>query len=562
MRLNEPLGPKDCLPGKLVRDDQIKLQHEQLKQVQLSQKNHKIWATILVSIFLCGLPFAQGATVPVGTDDQACSDLARTNHDSWFVISARFVHPPLSVGSGVTEISVSDTFCRVSGRAKAATSSDIEFELWLPPRTSWNGKFAGVGSGGSTGIIQYPSLSRMLARGYATVATDNGHHSEYGYDVTWAFGLAERITDFGYRAQHVVTEIGKTLTGQFYGRSPQHSYFIGCSQGGHHALTEAQRFPDDYDGIVAGAPVYNWTNEMAGQAWNVRALRETPAGSLAKGKLTALYQAVIQACGGADGLVDDPRQCSFDPATIQCRTEDSSACLSAKEVSAVKRMYEGPRTSGGVQIYPGLSPGGEGSWERLWSNPKHLGGSWEGFYRFMVFDDPSWDLRTLNFDRDPAFTTQKLGTILDPDNPDLTAFAHRGGKLIVYHGWGDDMVPSQVSIDYWTSVNQRIGAPHVDEFFRLFMIPGMAHCGGGPGADIISHTEKASAVPMDPERDILSALEQWVERGRTPANFVTSRINGQGLVERTTLICSYPVRSKYRGEGDTTRAESFVCSAK
>lgn len=537
------------------------LQHEEVK-VQLHKNRHKIWATVLVLLVLSGVLFGQGAIAPTGSDNQACDDLARANHDSWFVISAQFVHSPFSVGSGMTAITVSNDFCRVSGRAKPAAGSDIEFELWLPPRTSWNGKFAGVGSGGSTGIIEYRSLSRVLARGYAGVATNSGHHSEYGYDVTWALGQPERVTDFGYRAQHVVTEIGKTLTQQFYGRSPQHSYFIGCSQGGHHALTEAQRFPDDYDGIVAGAPVYSWTNEMAGQAWNVRALRHTPAGSLAKDKLTALNEAVAKACAGVDGLIDDPRQCGFDPITIQCKTAENSSCLSVEEVAAVKKMYEGPRTSAGVRIYPGLTRGGEGQWGRLWSDPKRLGGSWEGVYRYMVFDDPSWDISSLDFDRDPTLAKQKLGTILDPDNPDLGAFARRGGKLIVYHGWGDDMVPSEVSIDYWTSVNSKMGESRASEFYRLFMIPGMAHCGGGPGADTLFHSEKASVVPLDPERDLLTTLEQWVELGRVPAKFVASRVTEQGVVERTRLVCGYPVRAKYRGEGDTTRAENFSCSTK
>jgi feruloyl esterase len=419
-----------------------------------------------------------------------------------------------------------------------------------------------VGSGGSTGVIQYRSLWRALTRKYATVATDNGHHSEKSYDVSWALGQPERIIDFGYRAQHTVTQAGKALTQEFYGRSPQYSYFIGCSQGGHHALTEAQRFPDDYDGIVAGAPVYSWTNEMAGQAWNARALRQIPAGALRKEKLTVLYQAVAKACAGVDGLIDDPRQCSFDPATINCKTGDSSSCLSAEEVAAVEKLYEGPRTSADMQVYPGLSRGGEGDWVRLWSDPTRLGGSWEGAYRFMVFDDPSWELRSLNFDRDPTLAKQKLGAVLDPDNPDLAPFARRGGKLIVYHGWGDDMVPSQVSVDYWTSVNSKMGESRASDFYRLFMIPGMAHCGGGPGADILFHSEKANAVPLDPERDMLTALEQWVEQGRAPAKFVASRVNEQGVVERTRLICAYPVRAKYRGEGDPNSAENFACSTK
>jgi feruloyl esterase len=180
----------------------------------------------------------------------------------------------------------------------------------------------------------------------------------------------------------------------------------------------------------------------------------------------------------------------------------------------------------------------------------------------MVFDDPSWNLKTLDFDRDPTLVKQKLGPILDPDNPDLAAFARRGGKLIVYHGWGDDMVPSQVSIDYWASVNDKMGESRAREFYRLFMIPGMAHCGGGPGADVLFHSENASVVPLDAERDLLTTLEQWVEQGRAPEKFVASRVNQQGVVERTRLVCAYPALAKYRGAGDTTSADNFSCSAK
>lgn len=180
----------------------------------------------------------------------------------------------------------------------------------------------------------------------------------------------------------------------------------------------------------------------------------------------------------------------------------------------------------------------------------------------MVFDNPAWDLATMNFDRDPALANEKLGGILDLDNPDLSLFARRGGKLIVCHGWGDDMVPAQVSVDYRTLLSSKLGESRVNEFFRLFMIPGMAHCGGGPGANVLFHSEKANTVPLEPERDMLTALEQWVEQGRAPSKFVASRVNEQGVVEGTRLICAYPSLTKYRGEGDVTRAENFACSTK
>lgn len=531
------------------------------RQFRLSN-SHKIWLCTFFSLVLSGVLFARGKDTAAEPDEKACADLVGAKRGPWSATSAEFVRPPFTVPYGKSVVTVSVAFCRVSGTAQPAAGSEIHFELWLPPRGNWNGKLAGVGSGGSRGIIEYGALWRGLEREYATLATDNGHRSEQGYDVSWALGHPERIIDFGYRAQHSVTEAGKVLIQQFYGRTPRHSYFIGCSQGGHHGLTEAQRFPEDYDGILAGAPAYSWTNEMAGQAWNVRALRQIPEGALRKEKLALLHQAVAKACAGVDGLIEDPRQCSFDPGVIECNAADSNSCLTREEVAAVRKLYEGPRTSAGVQIYPGLSRGGEGEWDRLWSDPKHLGGSWEGFYRYMVYDNPTWDLATLNFDRDPALAKEKLGGILDPDNPDLSLFARRGGKLIVYHGWGDDMVPAQVSVEYWALLTSKLGESHVKESFRLFMIPGMAHCGGGSGANVLFHSEKANAVPLDPERDMLTTLEQWVEQGRAPSKFVASRVNEQGVVERTRLICGYPILAKYRGEGDVARAESFVCSTK
>jgi feruloyl esterase len=524
-------------------------------------RNSQILTCVVFFLVLNGVGFAQAADAFVGPDQQACTDLAKVKDGSWSVNSAEFVRPPFAVGNEEKPTTVSAPFCRVIAKAQPVAGSEIGFELWLPPKEKWNGKFAGVGSGGSLGAIPYKPLAREVARGYATVATDNGHHSK-AFDVSWALGRPERIVDFGYRAEHTVTQAGKFLTQAFYKSPPKHSYFIGCSQGGHHGLTEAQRFPEDYDGIVAGAPVYDWIGEMTEQAWNVRALRQIPQGALRKEKLAPLYAAVAKACAGPDGLIGDPRGCSFDPATIKCEADDRNSCLTAPEIEAVRAFYAGPKTSTGAQIYPGLPRGSEGDWDIIWSDPKHLGGSWEGFYRFMIFDNPDWELTKINFDRDPVLAKEKLGSTMNPDNPDLKAFADHGGKLIVYHGWADYMVPSEVSIDYWNAVTGKLGESRTGAFYLLFMVPGMAHCADGPGADVLFHFAEAPAVPLEPERDMLAALEQWVEHGRVPSKFVASRVNEQGVVERTRLLCPYPSVAKYRGEGDVLRAENFTCSAK
>ena len=267
-----------------------------------------------VSLVLgCSL-FAQSSkNAPSVPDQKACAALVDGVDSSLSIQSAEFVRPPFNTfarGTAGPQITVSVPFCRVVGTIKPTTDSDIQFELWLPPQADWNSKFQGVGSGASRGVIEYQRLMGGLERGYATVSTDSGHRST-GFDVSWAFNHPERIIDFGYRAQHLATQAAKSLTRRFYERAPVHSYFVGCSQGGHHGLMEAQRFPEDYDGIIAGAPVYDWVGEMTEQAWNVCALQRTPARALPAEKLQLLHRAVVRACGGSDGLVEDPRKCSF-----------------------------------------------------------------------------------------------------------------------------------------------------------------------------------------------------------------------------------------------------------
>jgi feruloyl esterase len=494
----------------------------------------------------------------VTTDTKTCAALTGTTKVV-SVTSAEFNSPSFNTfarGTAGPEITVHVPFCRVAGTLKPTAYSDIRFELWLPPRGDWNGKFAAVGSGGSLGAIEHQRIMNVLVRGYAAMSTDSGHESTSGSDESWALDHPERVADFGHRAEHLATVAAKALTARFYGREPQHAYFIGCSQGGHHGMMEAQRFPQDYDGIIAGAPVYDWVGEMTEQAWNARALGQTSAGALSKEKLQLLYKAVLNACG-TDGIIEDPRRCSFDPAALKCNGRDQGSCLSDGEVAAIQKMYAGPKTSAGIQIYPGLARGGETGWYRLWSNPQKLGGSWLGFYRYMVFQTPSWDLSMMDFDRDPVRAQQKVGQALNPNNADLSGFAKRGGKLIVYHGWADDMVPSQTSVDYYDRVTAHVGAPTVAKFYRLFMIPGMWHCSSGP--DVLFHSDQAAAVPLTSDRDMLTALEQWVEHGRAPNNFGTSLLTKDGNVESTHLICAYPKVAKYQGPGDIDDARSWKC---
>jgi len=488
-------------------------------------------------------------------DQKACAALV---HSGGPVTSAELTQPPITVHEtfGPTEAwkdyTVTVPFCRVIGTLKPEPKSEIHFELWLPPRASWNGKFEGVGAGSSVGTILYRPLVRGLMRNYAVVATDNGHTSSNN-DVSWAAGRPERIVDFGYRAEHVVTQAAKELTRDFYGRAPQYSYFVGCSQGGHHAMTEAQRFPEDYDGIIAGAPVYSWTDEMVNQAWNDRALEQIPSHALSKDKLAAIAKAVTNACAGPDGLIDDPRKCSFDPSVLLCKGENNGQCLTSSEIEAVRAMYAGPKTTAGAQLSPGLTRGSEETWGQL-----H--GSWQGVFRYMVFEDPTWDLPKMNFDRDPELARKKLGSMLNPDNPDLSNFAKHGGKIIVYHGWADAIGPSESSVNCFDSVIKTLGTTRVNDFYRLFMIPGMAHCGMGPGVNRLFQSELARNIPFEPENDMLTALEHWVEKGEAPSKFVASQVEQDGRVTRTRLVCPYPSAATYSGTGDPAQAQNWACS--
>ena len=298
---------------------------------------------------------------------------------------------------------------------------------------------------------------------------------------------------------------------------------------------------------------------MVDQAWNARALQQIPSHALSKEKLVLLAKAVTKACAGPDGLIADPRKCSFDPSTLLCKGGDDNQCLTGPEIETVRQMYDGPKTSTGVQLSPGLARGSESTWDRLWSNPDHLGGSWLGVFRYMVFEDPTWDLPKMNFDRDPEVARKKLAATLNPESPDLSRFAKRDGKIIVYHGWADDMVPSQGSVNYFESVVQTLGATQVNDFYRLFMVPAMAHCAGGPGANVLFQSEIAPKVPLDPDRDMLTALEHWVEKGEAPGRFVASRVEQDGIITRTRLVCPYPFFAAYSGTGDPAQAQTWTC---
>jgi Tannase and feruloyl esterase len=481
-------------------------------------------------------------------------------------------------------------FCRVLGTATPTSDSIINFEVWMP-LSGWNGKFNGDGNGayGGNYSVAYLEMAVGLQRGYAVASTDMGHTDASLGDGSWALGHPEKIIDWGYRANHLTAVLAKIIIQAFYGTPPRLSYFTGCSDGGHEALMEAQRFPDDYDGIIAGDAANFWTHQSAGWVWEAQATLNDPSSFIPSAKLPVVTAAALAACGAMDGVVDnfisDPLRCHFDPAVLLCSGADAPTCLTAPQVEAVKKIYSGPRNPRtGEQVYPGLEPGSEstiyssgygaglGGWKTLISGPRpFLGGD---FFEYFVFDNTNWDFHTLNFDGDIAFADAKMAAIIDSTNPDLRPFRARGGKLIMYHGWADPLVNSQNSVNYYESVvatqrpgngtgvgEDQVALRRTQDFLRLFMVPGMYHCLLGPGPNSFGQ-EFATQGPLDPTHNILSALEAWVEDGVAPDKIIAAKYTNDDPNQSVLLtrpLCPYPQQAVYTGSGSTNDAANFVC---
>ena len=460
---------------------------------------------------------------------------------------------PATVITSATLVPAAGTlpeYCRVQGNVETT----INFELRLP--SAWNGKFYHQGGGGFVGSI--PPAGPGLSRGYAAVATDTGHQGMgvAALDGAWALNNPQAQLNFGHRAIHVVTVAAKQITASAYRRAPSRAYFEGCSNGGRQALQEAQRYPQDFDGIIAGAPALDWTGLMTGFNWNQQAVRAAP---IPPEKLTVLARAVVAKCdagdGLVDGLVDNPRRCNFDPGVVQCKGGDAADCLTAAQVAAVRKVYGGPVNSRGRQLHPGFPPGAEDGftgWQLWISGPSNTGAPVNNnpfqftfsdhYLRYFVFSDPAYNSMTFNFDRDPR-RLDATGSFLNASDADLKGFRARGGKLLMWHGWSDHALMADRTIEYYHEVLDEMGSRNkVDDFVRLFLAPGMHHCAGGPGLNSF---------------DALTALENWVERGQAPDSLLASHVGTN--VPRTRPLCAYPSVAVYKGRGDPNSASSFSC---
>ncbi len=476
-------------------------------------------------------------------------------------------------------------FCRVRGITRPTSDSEIEFEIWLPVETRWTRRLHMIGNGAYSGNIMYDMMAARIKAGDVAVATNTGHK---GRELTFGIGHPEKIKDFAGRSVHESVVAAKAITTAYYNAPASYAYFSGCSTGGYQGLAEAQRYPDDFDGILSGAPGNNRTNLTLAFLWNYLA-NHRPGDDvhaiLSDKDLLLINKAAVTACDKDDGVVDqvisDPRTCRFDIARLQCRDGKTDGCLTGEQVIAARKMYSGPRDRRtGQSLYPGYSIGSEGiigadggahpGWSGYWHNetsdnePNRL-----DLFRGWVFNDPSWNWWHFNWASDVDTVHTTLSPIFDANDPNLDAFNARKGKLIMFMGWADPVGAAQEGINYYAAVEGRMPGnaaarqKKTQDFLRLYMVPGMAHCEGGPGVSRFSSATRGNApLISDARHDMIVALQDWVEQKRPPQAIVASKLSGENPAKPEVaferLLCVYPQVARYQG-GDKTSAASFRC---
>jgi feruloyl esterase len=496
--------------------------------------------------------FTAGALVAEPAEGTACASLTKLALPNTTIKAeahpAGPFAPPAANGLALPDPEINDlpAFCRVHALLAPSSDSEIFLELWLP-LSDWNGKFQAVGNGGWAGTINWGALRAALRRGYATAATDTGHMG--GSSASFALGHPEKLADFAYRAVHEMTITSKAIIANFYGSGPRYSYWNGCSTGGRQGLKEAQRYPADFDGIIAGAPA-NYQTHL--HVWSVaiaQAVHKETGSYIPPEKYPVIHKAVLEACdtrdGLKDGLIQDPTLCHFDPKELECHGGDSPTCLTALQVEAARKIYAPLKNSRtGEQIFPGMEPGSELRWAGL-AGPKAASVATDTF-TYLVYKDPNWDWRTMNPDTDTVLADRLDSGLINATDPNLKPFFSHKGKLIMYHGWSDQLIAPGNSVNYYNSVVEKMGgSSKTSDEIRLFMVPGMAHCAGGEGPNTF---------------DMVSAMEQWVEQGKAPEQIVAAH-SQNGSVDRTRPLCPYPQVARYKGSGSIDDSANFTCAA-
>jgi feruloyl esterase len=483
---------------------------------------------------------------PARTSASACIALNALVLPELAAIAAEWLdrEPPRSATTGSGKSTALPAHCRVS----ASVAPAIQIEVWLPAAEAWNGRFLALGGSGAGGSLNYGDMAAALNAGYATASTDSGHRAD---DYTWLADVA-LVRDFAYRAIYEMTTQSRAILSNFYGRPADYRYFNGCALGGRQGLMEAERFPEDYDGIVAGSPGLAFVDAGITQLWSQAAAHPVEGLAALRPELLAMVNAeVLAQCdtldGAADGVLEDPRRCAFEPGRLQCGSAAGGRCLTATEVTALRQIYSGPPEPEGPDPgLPGLALGSERGWTFV-ATPDLEPLTLELFRR-AVFADPDWSSRSFDFVVDIPLARAAAGW-LDATATDLTSFRNRGGRLIVYQGWNDVDRPPEATIDWYEAVEGALppdaGGPAggMGQFARLFMVPGMAECGGNEATNF----------------DLQRSIEAWVEQGTAPDR-IESEVRVDGETVRTRPLCPYPQVARYRGGGSSDRSGSFVCA--
>ena len=519
------------------------------------------------------LSLAAAASLPAFAaecDSIASLKLADTTITAAKSVAAGAFTPSEGGGRGVNPFAALPAFCQVHGIIRPTPVSAIHFEVWLPA-SGWNGRLQVVGNGGLAGTISYPAMAAALKTGFATASTDTGHTTSEARD--WLKDK-ERLIDYSYRGLHLTTVNAKSIVTSYYTEAAKKSFYTGCSTGGKQGLMEAQRFPADFDGIVAGNAANFWTRQMISEVWN-GVVTGTPETNLSQEKLQLVQDAVLEQCdaldGVKDGLIADHRRCTFEVKKLRCPGADSAGCLTAAQVSAVEKIYSGPvnpRT--GAPFYAGMYPGNELGWGKnggliVINRTTTSGVSSSDFMRYSLFSNPAWEFRTFDFDRDVQTLEEKLAAVTNATNPDLEEFRKLGHKLLYYHGAADPLIPAQNGINYYERVEaaqakRGNNAAATQGFFRAFLVPGLYHCSGGPGANGFGTSSPASSA--DADHDIVSAVSRWVDSGQAPDRIIAARYVDNNPAKGVAFhrpLCPWPLAARYKGQGDSADAANWSC---
>ena len=546
------------------------------------------------TIFIAGACVACGMTPAMAGAATKCEDLSKIHAPDMTITAAATVTDAATIGDAVAQTPLSPPLCRVGGFITPTRDSHIAFEVWLPASDTWNQKLVAVGNGGLSGALNHRAMVPIFNRGYATMTTDLGHTNNpptAGEDATWALGHPEKIIDYSYRAEHLTTLAAKQIVNAFYGRTPGHSYYTGCSAGGIQGMTEVLRYPRDFDGYVIGDATPDHLGQEIGAMWNTLAASlADPANAITAPQMALVHQAILNQCVGKDGgsgsdpFLTNPMACSFDPKVLQCaQGRETSSCLTPAQVAIFEKIYQGPSNPRSHEpLFSGLTPGTELLWDRYFVGKKNPVGPdrpWAGFMTDMVYSDPDYLTQqkylTFDFDKDYAAVRahkvahETLDASWDTRNRDLEEFRKLGGKIIHYHGWDDPNIPSLEAVKFFEQVmaeqakrrhlTQAQALEATQAFYRLFMVPGMGHCAGGSGPSNFGQNGQRP-LKAEPEYDTLIALENWVEQGKAPVQFIGSRQDKSGAVDMTRPICAYPKEPVWNGSGDANSASSFMCT--